>query len=99
MLLQSQTGALHLLPALPAAWPCGSVKGLRGRGAYTVDIDWDKGTLTTATVRAGMDGTCMVLSSKPLKVNGVRSRSTRDGAFWKTTFAAKAGNTYTLIPR
>ena len=99
MLLQSQTGALHLLPALPAAWPCGSVKGLRGRGAYTVDIDWDKGTLTTATVRAGMDGTCTVLSAKPLKVNGVRSRSTHDGAFWKTTFAAKAGNTYTLIPR
>ena len=99
MLLQSQTGALHLLPALPAAWDCGSVKGLRGRGAYTVDIDWDKGTLTTATVRAGMDGTCTVLSAKPLKVNGVRSRSTRDGAFWKTTFAAKAGNTYTLIPR
>ncbi len=99
MLLQSQTGALHLLPALPAAWPCGSVKGLRGRGAYTVDIDWDKGTLTTATVRAGVDGTCTVLSAKPLKVNGVRSRSTRDGAYWKTTFSARAGRSYTFTPR
>ena len=99
MLLQSQTGALHLLPALPAAWDCGSVKGLRGRGAYTVDIDWDKGTLTTATVRAGVDGTCTVLSAKPLKVNGVRSRSTRDGAYWKTTFSARAGRSYTFTPR
>ena len=99
MLLQSQTGALHLLPALPAAWPCGSVKGLRGRGANTVDIDWDKGTLTTATVRAGVDGTCTVLSAKPLKVNGVRSRSTRDGAYWKTTFSARAGRSYTFTPR
>ena len=99
MLLQSQTGALHLLPALPAAWESGSVKGLRGRGAYTVDIDWNNGALTEATVTAGVDGTCLVLSAHPLKVKGVRSRSTRDGAFWKTRFAAKAGNAYTLIPR
>lgn len=99
MLLQSQTGALHLLPALPAAWESGSVKGLRGRGAYTVDIHWNNGALTEATVTAGVDGTCLVLSAHPLKVKGVRSRSTRDGAFWKTRFAAKAGNAYTLIPR
>lgn len=99
MLLQSQTGALHLLPALPVAWESGSVKGLRGRGAYTVDIDWNNGALTEATVTAGVDGTCLVLSAHPLKVKGVRSRSTRDGAFWKTSFAAKAGNAYTLIPR
>ena len=99
MLLQSQTGALHLLPALPAAWESGSVKGLCGRGAYTVDIDWNNGALTEATVTAGVDGTCLVLSAHPLKVKGVRSRSTRNGAFWKTSFAAKAGNAYTLIPR
>ncbi len=99
MLLQSQTGALHLLPALPAAWESGSVKGLRGRGAYTVDIDWNNGALTEATVTAGVDGTCLVLSAHPLKVKGVHSRSTRDGAFWKTRFSAKAGNAYTLIPR
>ena len=60
MLLQSHRGEIHLLPALPSAWKTGSVRGLRARGGYTVDIAWKDGALAEAAIRADHDGTVRV---------------------------------------
>jgi alpha-L-fucosidase 2 len=56
MLMQSHGGVLRFLPALPAAWPSGSFRGLRARGNIEVDCAWSNGKVTLATLRANADG-------------------------------------------
>ena len=64
MLLQSHAGYIEPLPALPASWPNGNVKGLCARGGFVVDIAWSQGRLSNLTVRSRLGNRCFVCAKK-----------------------------------
>ena len=96
MLLQSQDGEVHLLPALPSAWATGSFKGLVARGGFVVDASWKDGQLMDASVVPRVDAVCRVRSAAPLRVVGGMQRSKKDGKGWVLEWEAKKGRVYKL---
>jgi alpha-L-fucosidase 2 len=98
MLMQSHSDELSLLPALPAQWKSGAVKGLRARGGYEVDIAWKDNALSKAVVNAGYDQSCRLRTKIPVKVfsSGKEVPTTSLGKNF-IGFEAKAGKKYEII--
>lgn len=86
MLLQSQMGFIHLLPALPDAWRTGSVRGLMARGNFEIDMSWRDGALSVVTVKARSGGKCTLTYGRhTLNLN------TKTGRVYTFTYDAVQG--------
>lgn len=76
MLVQSHAGYIELLPALPAALPNGSVKGLCARGGFEINMQWENGALQHATILSKAGGLCKLqYKGKAIAINTQKGKS------------------------
>lgn len=80
MLLQCNDGFVHLLPALPDAWPEGRVSGLKAEGNFSVDMEWQDKELSALEIVSGSGGTCTVFCPG-MKLKGISDGRGRDVPF------------------
>ena len=99
MLMQSHSGAIHLLPALPEVWAEGSISGLKAIGDFEVAISWQAGKLAEAQIKNNQGEPCVVkyagLEKAQVKVNG---KSVKVKAVGTDSYAikSKAGDTISI---
>jgi alpha-L-fucosidase 2 len=96
MLLQSHTGEIELLPALPGEWARGEVTGLRARGGIQVDMAWRDGKLTSCRLHAKLSGPQRLRLPSAYELKEIRgAQFTREGGVVLVTL--QAGRSYELI--
>lgn len=89
-LLQSHSGEICFIPALPREWESGSVKGMKARGGFEVSFSWAGGKMQTAEIKSLCGNSCTVYSDAPIEIY-------KDGKPVPNVIFQKDNNTYTFI--
>jgi alpha-L-fucosidase 2 len=96
---ESALNVIRLLPALPKAWPNGSFRGLRARGGLEIDLEWENGKATVATLHAHLELTHHILTPKGQRVASISPMSTQPipgSGPDELVLPVKAGETFTV---
>ncbi|MFE5320546.1 glycoside hydrolase N-terminal domain-containing protein [Paenibacillus sp. NPDC056579] len=99
LLLQSHRGRIRLLPALPPQWKQGSVRGLKAREGFTVDMEWKEGQLTRATLYSHAGKTCRLVTLWPVQVRLEGRAVPLESCGTDVCFQTEAGCRYEIIPQ
>ncbi len=93
-LLQSHSGIIELLPALPPEWKSGSVKSLCARGGFDISFEWESGTVKWSRILSKSGNICKLYSKTPVLItnNGENIEVSRTGSSY--TFKTKIGEEY-----
>ncbi len=94
MLLQSEAGEVHLLPALPDAWAAGSIKGLKARGNFEIAIKWQSNQLVSAELVSLSGGFCKIRTANPIRIADVKVKSEKTNFGFVTSFSSVKGKKY-----
>lgn len=95
MLIQSHIGEIQVLPALPKAWPTGSVQGLKARGNFEVtDLQWKNGKVVKLVIKSLSGGECVVSTPNALKAKFISSPENSQAH--RYTFKTQVGKSYTF---
>lgn len=89
-LLQSHSGEICFIPALPKEWESGSVRGMKARGGFEVSFSWAGGKMQTAEIKSLCGNSCTVYSDAPIEIY-------KDGKPVPNVVFQKDNNTYTFI--
>lgn len=99
ILLQSHSDQIHLLPALPKAWPNGYVKGLCARGGFRIDMEWETGELRTARLWSKHGRACRLRTAMPIQVTcGTEPVRVERLSQTLVQFSTQVGKTYLIKP-
>jgi alpha-L-fucosidase 2 len=96
MLLQSQSGEISLLPAIPDAWAEGKISGLKARGNFEIAMNWKNKQITTASILSVVGGVCKLRTVAPVKVVGLTAKSVKTANGYLTSFNTTKGVLYKI---